>query len=63
MPNGKSYCVQLLVCIRPHTCRLLKEEEGKEGVDWYVAIADDNTIYKENPVNLEELFEKRFNYY
>lgn len=63
MPNGKNYCVQLLICIRPHTCRLLKEEEGKEGVDWYVAIADDNTIYKENPVNLEELFEKRFNYY
>lgn len=63
MPNGKSYYVQLLICIRPHTCRLLKEEEGKEGIDWYVAIADDNTIYKESPVDLEELFVKRFNYY
>lgn len=63
MPNGKEYYVQLLLCIRPHTCRLLKEEEGKEGVDWYVAIADDNTIYKESPVNLEELFKKRFSYY
>lgn len=63
MPNGKNYSAQLLICIRPHTCRLLKEEEGKEGVDWYVAIADDNTIYKEKPVDLEELFKRRFNYY
>ena len=63
MPEGKNYYANLLICIRPHTCRLLKEEEAKEGIDWYVAIADDNTIYKENPADLEEMFEKRFDYY
>ncbi|WP_320972059.1 hypothetical protein [Enterocloster bolteae] len=57
-PEGKRYCVNLLISLRPHTYRILNNNRNLETFS-----ISDPPILKKDSVDLDELFEKRFNYY
>lgn len=57
-PSDHQYCVNLLISVRPHTFRLLNKDRRIESFS-----ISEPTILKNDSVDLEQIFVKRFNYY
>lgn len=57
-PSHSQYCVNLLISVRPHTYRLFNKDRRIEAFS-----ISEPAILKNDSVDLEQLFTKRFNYY
>lgn len=57
-PNDGKYCINLLISVRPHTYRIFRNNRKIETFP-----ISEPPITKRNAVNLEDLFQKRFDYY
>lgn len=57
-PEDREYNINLLISLRPHTFRLYNNNRTLESYP-----ISGNQITKDNPVDLSEMFQKRFDYY
>ena len=57
-PQETEYNINLLISLRPHTFRLFNNNRNLETYPISV-----NPITKDSPINLSEMFQKRFDYY
>lgn len=57
-PQETEYNINLLISLRPHTFRLFNNNRNLETYPISV-----NPITKDNPIDLAEMFQKRFDYY
>lgn len=57
-PDNSEYNINMLISLRPHTFRLFNNNRSIEA---YPVLG--NPITKDRPVDLKELFQKRFDYY